>query len=162
MVKILVNIWKTIYLNWGERNDIIWWSVLIVNTVPREHKGFATNLWRILWIKKIYEPWQETIMTLSKDYKEFGTLLLLVTNINLVTLSPKNFLRHLSWGLVQTKQAHGSKSTFKKNSLTKTEKKGFVIGFVCSFKIKADCLLQLAHISRKSLQFITFVGGVLP
>lgn len=66
-------------------------------------------------------------MTLSKDYKEFGTLLLLVTNINLVTLSPKNFLRYLSRGLVQKKQAHGSKSTFKKNSLTKTEKKALLL-----------------------------------
>lgn len=65
-------------------------------------------------------------MTLSKDYKEFGTLLLLVTNINLSC----NFVTEkfpLSRGLVQTKQAHGSKSTFKKNSLTKTEKKALLL-----------------------------------
>lgn len=76
-------------------------------------------------------------MTLLKEHKEFGTSLLLVTNISLVTMSPKNFLRHESRGLV-------------------------VIGFVGSFKIKVDCLLQLAHISQTSQLFITFLGGVLP
>ena len=35
-------------------------------------------------------------MTISKHCKELGTLLPLGTNINLVTMSPKCFLRHES------------------------------------------------------------------